>query len=459
MHGGGSALADRVAAVIPPDTNYVVFDLDKTVHLGITIGEMLGWEIVVDPRCSADLEDEPGPFFTVRRPLGSTAGLLRAVRDWGVAGAFYAGTIRLGDRWRRWDSYLTARLGSDYVDDVQATLRTALMANTSSYTTAQLEKYSERAWRRYLARLVVDRAVIDRIRAHCPDLEAIILSSASTTPTVAHAAAKLGVDAFVASGVDSYDADGARVYTAPVDLPRWLRQPRPRFYSRPGAVFHNSSSGKVRLLHMLHPEIFEPDAVTVGVSDNNFGEDRSWPDHFAQVVALNSTYPFSPFVERGSPCRSIQAVDASPVELGAVNPKKFPWHGTLAAARFEAAELAGRIGAEWMERLAELEGGLRDARRRLAEKPQTGIRREIADLGARVVAGVERYNLAPDDERGGAARELRSLSRSMRRARARMDALARECAQVHHDLEKHLRNAGRQITSRSDGARVSSQAA
>ena len=49
VHEGRAPLAERIDAVIPADAHYVVFDLDRTIHLGVTIGERLGWEITANP--------------------------------------------------------------------------------------------------------------------------------------------------------------------------------------------------------------------------------------------------------------------------------------------------------------------------------------------------------------------------------------------------------------------------
>ena len=43
VHAGARPLAERIAELLPEDVDHVVFDLDRTVHLGVTIGEQLGW--------------------------------------------------------------------------------------------------------------------------------------------------------------------------------------------------------------------------------------------------------------------------------------------------------------------------------------------------------------------------------------------------------------------------------
>lgn len=263
VHGGERPFAERIGEVLPPDVDYVVLDLDKTVHLGIAIGEQFGWEMIA----ATDLDDaesagDPPPIVAWTRPLASGACVLRGIRTWSVPGLVYAATVRLGDRWERWGEYLCVSLGPNYVERMQTFVRSILMSHLAGRTRSQLELYAERAWRRWQHRLVVDRAAIDEIRARCPRLKGILLSSASPTPTVEHAARTLGVDGYIASGLDLRQEDDAEVYAAPVELAPWFRGSRPKFYSRPGAVTHNAAENKVRFMRMQFPEVFDEGSVT-----------------------------------------------------------------------------------------------------------------------------------------------------------------------------------------------------
>lgn len=457
VHGGVAPLVERICDLIPPETDFVVLDLDKTVHLGVTLGEVLGWEILSDPRCArafvdSDAEADPEPFFALRRPVSSTVNFIRGLRDWGLAGLMYATTVKAGNRWAAWDHVLARHLGSEYVNAVQAVLRNVLMARASSYSAGQLEAFAERAWRRSRHRLVIDAEVVRRIRDHCPGLKAVIVSSASTAPTVTHAAAQLGVDGFISSDVDHYDREGERLSSSPTSVSRWFMVRRPRQLSRPGAVFHNSSVEKVRLLHMHHPEMFADGVVSVGISDNNFGEDRHWPDYFTHAVALNSTNPFSPFVGAHSPCRSIAVVDASPIGARPIGDRKLGWHGSLADRQLVASELAGSLGERCLERLTELETSLQSERQRLACGPETTPRLELAEVGARIAAAVDVYNESTGSERAAAARRLHALERRLRQLRRDLDRSTRGCSIVQHALAVHLRRAGIEITGR--GAQI-----
>jgi len=452
VHPGRAPLTGRVADVIPEDADYVVLDLDRTVHLGVTIGERLGWEILGDPACDPDRApdaERPDAFFSARKPLRSTIGLARGVRHWGLAGLFYAATVRLGDRWSAWDRFLSTSLGSEYVNEVQSVLRSVLMASAADYTREQLDAYADRAWVRYQRRLVVDADVVAAVRRRCPRLKAIILSSASTAPTVGHAARKLGVDGFVSSAVDTYTVAEGEVFSAPVGIPAWLRPRRPRFFSRPGAVVHNSSSNKVNFLRMHYPEVFDADAVSVGISDNNYGEDRAWPDHFDHVIGLNTRHPFSPFVRAASPCKSLQVIDAAPTAAADLDERAYGWVGTLQPSELCNGELIGRFADGAQARLESLRDSLRHARERAAAGADQTLRRRLVAAVGELADAVDLYNRASDDQRVGRARDVHKLATRMRRVRSELDRVGRDCARIQHEVELVHERAARSLAART----------
>ena len=449
VHDSCVPLAERVASILPSDTEYVVLDLDRTVHLGVTIGERLGWEITVDPACTEQSDDaeNPSPLFSVRSPFKTAQSLARGLRYWGAPGLLYAGTVRLGDRWTAWHRSLMLTLGPGYVERVQSLLRKVLMSSASGYTRAQLETFCERAWRRWEQRLVVDAAVVDAIRDHCPRLRAILLSSASTAPTVEHAAGKLGVDGFVSSGVDLYADGDTEIFSAPVGLPRALGRRRPRFFSRPGAVVHNAAVNKVNLLHVHYPEVFAPGTLSVGITDNNYGEDRTWPDHFTHTVALNSRHPFSPFVASSSPCASIQMVDALPAGMTATE-KSLAWHGRLRAGVYDRGALSVHLGPGPLEHIEAAVAQLRAARENAAQAVDASYRAGLIAVGTALSEAVERYNTASARQRATIAREMARLTRRARRMRSRLARAGRDCARIQHELERLHNEAAHFIVSR-----------
>jgi hypothetical protein len=280
-------------------------------------------------------------------------------------------------------------------------------------------------------------------------LRGVILSSASTAPTVAHAAAKLGVDGFVSSAVDVYADAGRDVYSAPAGLPAAVRRGRPLYFSRPGAVVHNAAGHKVSLLRAHHPEVFAPGTVSVGVTDNNYGEDRTWPDHFTHVVALNSRHPFSPFVAADSPCASIRAADALP--CAPARPAEPPprWHGTLRACTYDRSALTARLESGALaRRLESLVDQLRAARERAARAVDASVRAGVASAGAGLADAVDRYNLAPAAEKVAIGRELARLAPTARRMRARLRRAGRECARIQHEIERAHAEAARLLVVR-----------
>jgi hypothetical protein len=263
----------------------------------------------------------------------------------------------------------------------------------------------------------------------------VLLSSASTAPTVAHAATRLGADGYVASAIDLYPSADTEVYAAPAGVPRGFRRGRPAFFSRPGAVFHNAAENKVALLRMRYPEVFAAGAISVGVSDNNYNEDRSWPEHFAHAIALNSRHPFSPFVGAASPCRTIQVVDAAPLESGGRG-GRFRWLGTLVAREVNAAGLLARFGVRELGTLEALADELRSIRGRATEAVDVAERTRAAGVVSRLGDAVERYNRAAASERKPIARELYALSREARRLEKRARAVGRGVARVQHEIDR-----------------------
>jgi hypothetical protein len=433
VHGGCPPLVRRAAEIIPPDAEYVVLDLDKTVHFGVTIGEQLGWELIAggDTSPNAPLT----PYFSWRAPAASIRHLALGVRRWGVPGLLYASTVKLGDRYATWQRLLMTRAGSDYVERVQTLLRHVLMANLAGLSRERIESCVDRAWRRWEHRLVVTRATIDAIRRSAPKLRAVLLSSASTVPTVAHAAAKLGADSYVASAIELYPSEQSEIYAAPAAVPRWLRRGRPTYYSRPGAIYHNAADNKAALLRMRHPEVFARDAVSVAISDNNYNEDRSWPEHFSHVVALNSRHPFSPFVPASSPCRSIQALDAAPLESGG-RAGRFRWLGTLTACDLDGSALLARFGIRELGELEALADELRSARSHAAEALDLTVRSRIADVVTRLGEAVDRYNDASGAEKQAIGHELQTLSREVRRLDGSSRAAGRDVARIQHAIDR-----------------------
>ncbi len=434
VHAGCAPLLRRMTELMPGDTEYLVLDLDKTVHFEVTIGEQLGWELIAGGDTTRD--DSPlTPYFTWQAPAASAWHLAVGLRRWGLPALLYAATVRLGDRYDAWERIVMARAGADYVDRVQTLLRHVLMANLAGSSREHIERCVDRAWRRWEHRLVVTRNVLDAVRRRCPKLRAVLLSSASTTPTVAQAAARLGADGYVASDIELYSKGDEEVYSAPAAVPRWLRRGRPEFFARPGAVFHNAAENKAALLRMRYPEVFAASAVSVGISDNNHNEDRSWPEHFAHAIALNSRHPFSPFVGTASPCRTIQIVDAAPLESGG-HAGRYRWLGGLAKRDIAAPALLARFGIRELGELEALADELRVERGRAAVAVDVTTRGRVVGAVTRLGDAVNRYNTASNGEKPALARKLYALARDVRRLEARARAAGRGVTRLQQHMDR-----------------------
>ncbi len=436
--GGAGRLAERIAEVIPSETDFIVLDLDRTVHRDVTIGEQLGWEMVADRSGSGGGNERLTPIISLRHPLGTSCNLAKAVVRWGPAGLVYAATVRAGERWPNWGRTLTSGLGVGYVDRIQGLMRTILMMNSAGYTKESLRRLAARAWHRWKPNQVVDRDVIVAIRAHCPRLKGVVLSSASTEPTVSYAAEELGVDGYIASTVDAYEDSRGEVLSAPVGAPAWSLRRRPRFFSRPGAVVHNSAANKISFLRMQFPEIFDRGAVSIGITDNSYSEDSTWPDHFSQVVALNSRHPFSPYVRTSSPCQKLSVVDAAPA-ADAAAPSQ-PRAG-LTARAYDAAQLAAAMVGFETERLEALMAAKRNARERAAEVFDESMRRAMTRLVSALTDTVMRYNEAAAASKPRLGRELHRMHARLRRLRGRLTKAGREAARIDFEIELMRRRA------------------
>jgi len=449
VHAGARPLAERIAELLPEDVNHVVFDLDRTVHLGVTIGEQLGWELIADGDLSRKGRGGELPsIISWRSPLATAVCLGRGLRIWAIPGLVYASTVKLGDRWESWGRYLSMRLGAGYVESTQAFVRSVLMSNFAGYSRDQLDIFAGRAWKRSAGRLVVTREVIDEIRRVRTNVKSIILSSASTGPTVAHAARVLGVDGFVASDLDLRYRDEEEVYAAPVELSPWFRGRRPEFYSRPGAVTHNAAENKVRLLRMVHPELFAEGTVTLGITDNNYGEDKTWAEHLHHVISLNTRHPFSPFISPNSPCMSIQTVDATPVDEKFVD-RKHDWVGTLRAGEFDAGRLHGKFDTDEMVALERLMSELRTARSQASRSVDGSLRTRVATAMSRLTDAVERYNHASAAQKKKIGSELEALTRNARKMQSRIRMTGREAARIQHEIALWHARAANAVALRS----------
>jgi hypothetical protein len=263
---------------VPPETRLLVLDLDRTLHLGRNMGELLGWEVNAH-RAYGDaylhaLEPRRGIgrwYLERSRPFGALRYLWGAFRVWGPPGFFYLLWLKLAGRidLLRRRSFL--RFGPEPVTVVQRVPQYVLLRQLVALPDALVRELAARVWARHRQDLVVEREDLAWLRERCPGIR-VVLSSASPQQVVEAASAELGVDEVIGSSL-------RRI---------------------------NSGRGKLETLRERYPELLgAPGVMTVGISDTGYGEDHSWTEAFVHVVDVNSSSGFPPIVTAGSPLRRV----------------------------------------------------------------------------------------------------------------------------------------------------------
>jgi hypothetical protein len=279
LHEGPLEFARLAERVITDRTRYLVLDLDRTVHLGRNMGELLGWELgALHAYGAGELERmEPGRgtgrlICDVRRPLGSLRYLLHGARTWAVPGLYYLAFGKIPARSDRLRAWTFRRFGAEPVRTVQRVPQNALMALLASVPEPTLRVLAERVWDRHGPDEVIRREDLDALRARFPALR-VIITSASPRVVVEVARDRLGADEIESS--------------------------------EPGRI--NSGPAKIVHLEARFPEVLDPEVESVGITDTGYGEDHCWSEHFTRVVDVNSDAPFSPIVSARSPVRELHS--------------------------------------------------------------------------------------------------------------------------------------------------------
>jgi hypothetical protein len=271
------AFRELCETAIPPDARLVVLDLDRTLHLGRNMGELLGWEISAyrgyGPSYLAEIEPRRAAgrmHLALRRPLAMLRYLWRSGRVWALPGLYYLLWCKIAARvpWlRRWTF---ARFGAEPVHAVQRVPQDVLFAQIASLPAAVVRELAARVWARHKPDQTVERDDLEWLRRRCPAAR-IVLSSASPREMAEVAGRELGFDEVIAS--------------------------------TPGRI--NGGRAKLAELRARYPELRTPGALTVGISDTGYGEDHCWTEAFARVVDVNSGSPFPPIVPAASPLRAV----------------------------------------------------------------------------------------------------------------------------------------------------------
>ena len=416
---------------VPPETRYVVLDLDRTLHFGRNMGELLGWEICAHqsygPAYAAELEATRtgGRVYLERsRPWLALRYMLLATLHWGPPGLFYLLWGKIAARhaalWRR--SFL--RFGPEPVRAIQSIPQHALLHRIASLPLATVRGLARYVWNRYRADQTIDREDLDWLRQRCPGVK-IIISSASPQPTLEVSAEELGVDGIVYSSLEEHEGR----LSAPCDLRRLTRpEAAPHRISPPSSARINAGRAKLHELHARYPELRDPAVLSVGISDTGYGEDHCWTDAFTRLIDVNSDTPFPPIVPAGARVRSI-------VSAGLLTRRERDARAAGAADYLDPRRTPGAARADReleREQLAELLGPVHDAVERLADQLGQSELALAADRAVhereaeRVEVAVEDAVLAFNDAAGTQrARAMRALKRQLARRVAAVRRLAR----------------------------------
>lgn len=439
VHGEPIDFRELCLRAVPVDTKILVMDLDRTVHLGQNMGELLGWEICAHlgygPRYLSELEPQRGTgrmFFSFERPREVLRYLALGAKLWGPPGLFYFVWGKLAWRASALRRRAFLRFGPEVVRAVQRIPQHALLHQLASLGRAEARELAERVLRRYRGDQCIEREDLEWLRARCPGIK-IVISSASPRVIVEAAGAALGVDAVVCTEVEEDD----EASSAPCDLSRMGRPSgQPRRISRPSRQRINAGPAKLAELRARFPELDDPNVESVGITDTGYGEDHSWTELFRTLIDVNSTAPFPPIVDADSPTRVIHSVALrTRRERDGQDQKRKP--------RLELdlghADLEERLGpmADEVESLARDV----DACERSLSAARDAAHRDLCALDPELEIAVDRYN----EGRVGALADLEHLLERRRVLAGRVIEIERPLSERAYALTVALERARAQI--------------
>jgi hypothetical protein len=447
------ALCERA---VPPETRYLVLDLDRTLHLGRNMGELLGWEICAYLAYGQAYLDELEPvratgrvFLEPRRVLGTLNYLRYAADHWVPPGLHYLvwGKSAARSTWLRRMSYL--RYGREPVRAVQSIPQHALMHRLAGLPVDLSRELALRVWRRYRDDQTIEREDLDWLRRRCPGVR-IVISSASPRPTLEVGAAALGVDAIVYSEQEEH----AGRFSAPCDLrPLCRPEARPHRISPPALDRINAGRGKLEALFARFPELREPGVVSVGISDTGYGEDHAWSEAFTRLVDVNSETPFPPVVPRDARVRHIVSAGLLTWRERQARERGEPWLDprrppvTTGARELDQRTLIAALATTTpvIERLAHDIEAETERLRPLLEADD----REVDRAQDVVERAVEAFNTADEANRMSARRRLAGALRDRQRAEARRTRTLRPVSSLTFSLTRELEHSRARLDARA----------
>jgi hypothetical protein len=449
IHGAPIDFRELCRRALPLGTRYLILDLDRTVHLGRNMGELLGWELCAfhsyGPEYLAQVEARRGPgrfLLDWSRPLTVARYLAFGARMWAYPGLYYLFFAKIPARLGFLRRLSFRRFGAEPVVAVQRVPQTALMHQLAAVPSARLKQLARGVWERHAGDQILERGDLEWLRARCPGIK-IIVASASPQSTLEVAAEALGVDDTVYSTLEEH----AGYFSSPFQLHRLFLQPNdPRRISGPSQMRINSSRAKIETLFARYPELADPDVVSVGITDTGYGEDHCWVEHFTRVIDVNSPTPFPPVVRAASPVQEVHSAAVltrherarrAAGEDGFVDPRR-PARRVIEHS-FTAAELADRLAGVVEEaealvaRLHERASGLADARRLVQTQAEA--------LRARIEAIVAAFNEASEQGRAAVLAQLRGELRKDGALRRQLARIERPLSDVAFALTRLLESA------------------
>jgi hypothetical protein len=419
--------------VITPETKYLVLDLDRTIHFGHNVGELLGWELSAFQgygpaylQYREQRTDRKRFFALWKKPLGLFRYLAVAGGRWWIPGLYYLFFVKIAARvplLRRW---VFRRFGLEPVDTVQSVMRNILLAQLSAVPLEVARDLVRGLWRRLEPDQVVSREDLEALRARFPALK-IVVSSASPQPVLEVAREELGLDAVLYTEVEEHEG----FLSIPHEI--GCLEESARRISPPSLTKHNAAARKIDRLVKFFDDFSDPKVEKVGITDTSYGEDHVWAHYFTKVVDINSPSPFSPIVTMQSPLKEVHSAFVltheekrrrAGGEGDYLDPRRKPDWET--PATFEGRELQ-----EYLKRPLEGLAGLNEVFRRHAE----AVTRAKAELS-------EKLNLVMQE----IEQEVDMYNRSLGAARKEAQSRLRAAVEATRKLRKSIADAERPLS-------------
>jgi hypothetical protein len=468
-HGAPIDVRELFLRAVPTSTRVLVLDLDRTIHLGRNMGELLGWEIVAhlgygpaylaEREATRSLRQRGRVFVDLERPLAALKYLSVGASLWAPPGLFYFVWGKLASRSSLLRREAFRRFGPEAVRAVQRVPQHALLHQIASLPSPVVRELAMRVLRRHEGDQVIDAADVAWLRARCPGIR-VVISSASPRPIVEAAAELLGIDEIVCTELE----ETAERACAPCDLSS-MGRPRgaPARISRPSRQRINAGPAKLDALVARFPELLDPAVESVGVTDTGYGEDHSWTELFRTVIDVNSDAPFPPIVGAASPIHTIHSaslltrIEREAREARAAREHDGARETRLDARRGEALPEVELTELEILARLGPIAREVEAITRSIEacawelESDRAAARGALLALEPAIDAAVERFNAAPTDARADALGALERLLAVRDACEARIVALERPLSARAYELTVALERAREAVAVAPDG--------